>query len=72
MATTAFKGNPVNTAGDLPAAGASAPAFDLVGDGLSELTSGDLSGRVVLNIFPHRHGRLRRERAEVQRARREP
>ena len=52
MATTAFKGNPVNTAGDLPAAGASAPAFDLVGDGLSELTSGDLSGRVVLNIFP--------------------
>ena len=52
MATTAFKGNPVNTAGDLPAAGASAPAFDLVGDGLSELTTGDLSGRVVLNIFP--------------------
>ena len=52
MATTAFKGNPVNTVGELPAAGAEAPAFDLVGDGLSSLTSDDLSGRVVLNIFP--------------------
>ena len=52
MATTAFKGNPVKTAGDLPAAGASAPAFDLVGDGLSALTSADVPGRVVLNIFP--------------------
>ena len=27
-------------------------AFELVGEGLSALTSGDLSGRVVLNIFP--------------------
>lgn len=52
MATTAFKGNPVNTAGELPAAGASAPAFDLVGDGLSALTSAHVPGRVVLNIFP--------------------
>lgn len=52
MATTAFKGNPVNTAGELPAPGASAPAFDLVGDGLSALTSADVPGRVVLNIFP--------------------
>lgn len=52
MATTAFKGNPVNTVGELPAAGAQAPSFDLVGEGLSALTSGDLSGRVVLNIFP--------------------
>ena len=52
MATTAFKGNPVTTAGELPATGASAPAFGLVGEGLSALTSGDLSGRVVLNIFP--------------------
>lgn len=52
MATTAFKGNPVTTAGELPATGASAPVFELVGEGLSALTSGDLSGRVVLNIFP--------------------
>ena len=52
MATTAFKGNPVNTVGELPAAGAQAPSFDLVGEGLSALTSADVPGRVVLNIFP--------------------
>ena len=52
MATTAFKGDSVNTAGNLPATGSDAPAFDLVGDGLAALTSGDVSGRVVLNIFP--------------------
>nr|WP_257910095.1 redoxin family protein [Janibacter limosus] len=52
MATTAFKGNPVNTVGELPAPGATAPAFDLVGDGLSALTTADVPGRVVLNIFP--------------------
>lgn len=52
MATTAFKGTPVNTVGELPTQGAEAPAYDLVGDGLSSLSSGDLSGRTVLNIFP--------------------
>ena len=52
MATTALKGNPVQTSGDLPAVGSKAPAFDLVGEGLSPLTSDELSGRVVLNIFP--------------------
>lgn len=52
MATTAFKGNPVNTVGELPASGAQAPSFDLVGEGLSALTSADVPGRVVLNIFP--------------------
>ncbi len=52
MATTAFKGNPVQTVGDLPAVGSAAPSFEVVGEGLSALTSGDLSGRTVLNIFP--------------------
>ncbi|MDN5895946.1 MAG: thiol peroxidase [Nocardioides sp.] len=52
MATTAFKGSPVNTVGELPAVGAAAPSYDLVGEGLSALTSGDVSGRTVLNIFP--------------------
>lgn len=53
MATTAFKENPVRTAGELPAVGTSAPAFDLVGTDLSAVTSADFSGRrVVLNIFP--------------------
>ena len=52
MATTAFKGNPVQTVGDLPGAGSTAPAFDLVGEGLAPLKSVDVTGRVVLNIFP--------------------
>ena len=53
MATTAFKGSPVQTVGDLPAAGSSAPDFTLVGQDLSDLTGKSFAGRrVVLNIFP--------------------
>ena len=53
MATTAFKGNPVQTTGELPATGSAAPAIDLVGADMCEVTSDSLSGRrVVLNIFP--------------------
>ena len=52
MATTALKGTPVQTSGELPTVGSKAPAFELVGEGLSPLTSADLPGRVVLNIFP--------------------
>ena len=53
MAQTALRGNPVNTSGDLPAVGSSAPDFSLTGGDLSPVSSGDFSGqRVVLNIFP--------------------
>ncbi|PWH05102.1 thiol peroxidase [Brachybacterium endophyticum] len=53
MATTAFKGDPVTTVGELPAEGATAPAFELVGADLGTVSSADLAGRrVVLNIFP--------------------
>ena len=53
MATTAFKGNPVNTSGDLPATGDSAPSFVLTGANLADVSSADLDGtRTVLNIFP--------------------
>lgn len=52
MATTAFKGSPVSTVGELPSIGASAPAYELVGEGLSALTSAELPGLMVLNIFP--------------------
>ena len=53
MAVTALRGNPVNTSGDLPAAGDAAPAFSLTDGGLGAVTSEGLSGgRVVLNIFP--------------------
>jgi thiol peroxidase len=53
MAQTALRGNPVNTSGDLPAVGSTAPAFSLTGGDLGPVTSGDFAGqRVVLNIFP--------------------
>ncbi|MBK0331070.1 thiol peroxidase [Brachybacterium sp. MASK1Z-5] len=53
MATTAFKGTPVTTVGELPAVGSAAPAFELVGQDLGTVASGDFSGRrIVLNIFP--------------------
>ena len=53
MAQTALRGNPVNTSGDLPAVGASAPDYSLTGADLGAVASGDYAGqRVVLNIFP--------------------
>ncbi len=53
MATTALKGTPVNTNGDLPVVGQMAPAFTLCKVDLSDVTSAELNGkRVVLNIFP--------------------
>ena len=53
MAEITLGGNPVHTSGDLPAPGAKAPAFDLVGADLGAVTSESLAGqRVVLNIFP--------------------
>ena len=53
MATTHFRGNPVNTIGELPIVGTNAPAFELVKTDLSDLTMDKLSGkRVILNIFP--------------------
>lgn len=53
MATTAFKGTPVQTVGELPAVGAPAPSFSLTGTDLQDFAKEDLAGRrVVLNIFP--------------------
>ncbi|SRR5580765_1469524 len=52
MATTALRGTPVTTSGELPAIGTPAPSFTLVGPDLVEFSSGDLSGRLVINIFP--------------------
>jgi thiol peroxidase len=53
MAKITFKGNPVNTAGDLPRVGAEAPEFSLVKTDLSEVSLADYKGKkVVLNIFP--------------------
>ncbi len=53
MAKTALQGNIINTCGELPVKGASAPDFNLVKTDLSELNLNDLKGkRVILNIFP--------------------
>lgn len=53
MAKVAFKGNPVQTAGAVPAVGAKAPGFTLTGKDLGDVKLADFAGKkVVLNIFP--------------------
>ncbi|MFT5593162.1 MAG: thiol peroxidase [Oceanicoccus sp.] len=53
MATVTLQGNAFDTQGELPKAGAQAPAFTLAQGDLSDLTLADLAGkRVILNIFP--------------------
>lgn len=53
MASITFKGNAVNTCGDLPAEGTTAPDFKLVKTDLSEVSLADVSGKkTILNIFP--------------------
>ncbi len=53
MAKITFKGNPVNTSGNLPAKGTKAPDFKLVKSDLSDLSLSELKGKkLLLNIFP--------------------
>ncbi len=53
MATVTLGGNPINVAGSLPAAGATAGAFTLTGKDLKEVSLADYAGkRKVLNIVP--------------------
>lgn len=53
MAQITFKGNPVNTSGNLPEIGSKAPDFKLTSGDLSEKSLSDYKGKnVVLNIFP--------------------
>lgn len=53
MAKVKFKGNEVNTNGQLPPVGSQSPDFKLVGASLNEISLADFKGkRVVLNIFP--------------------
>jgi len=53
MANITLKGNPVTTAGDLPAIGTKAPDFSLTRTDLSDVTLADLAGKnVVLSVFP--------------------
>ena len=51
MANITLKGNPINTSGDLPAVGSSAPNFNLVAADLSEKTLADFAGKnVIINL----------------------
>jgi thiol peroxidase len=53
MATTRFKGNPVQTCGSIPAVGNKAPEAALTGGDLADVKiSGFAGSNIVLNIFP--------------------
>jgi thioredoxin-dependent peroxiredoxin len=53
MALTNLGGNPVNTNGNLPTVGETAPNFNLVNTDLGVVTLNELKGsKLVLNIFP--------------------
>jgi len=53
MASITLKGNPITTAGQLPAVGTRAPAFTLTKADLSDVGLGDFAGKKkVLNIVP--------------------
>jgi thiol peroxidase len=52
MAQITFKGNPVNTSGELPEVGANAPDFLLTKTDMTDVTLNDFKGKkLVLNIF---------------------
>jgi len=53
MAQTHIGENPVNTNGDLPAVGSTAPDFTLTGNDLKDVYLKQFAGKsVVMNIFP--------------------
>ncbi len=53
MAQVTLEGNPLNTNGDLPAVGGSAPDFRLVDGALNDLTLADFAGKKkVISIVP--------------------
>lgn len=53
MASITLKGDPCQTAGDLPAVGSAAPAFELTGQDLSDVSLTSFAGNhIVLSIFP--------------------
>lgn len=53
MTTITLKGNPIHTAGQLPAVGTKAPTFTFTRADLSEIRLNDCAGKtVILNIFP--------------------
>ena len=53
MAQITLRGNPINTVGDLPTVGSTAPRFSLTGTDLGTVNDEQLRGKpFLLNIFP--------------------
>jgi thiol peroxidase len=53
MSSITFKGNPIETVGDLPKVGDKAPDFRVTDTDLADKTLADFAGKkVILNIFP--------------------
>ncbi len=53
MAQITLRGNPINTVGELPAVGSSAPGFTLTGTDLGAVSDDQFRGKpLLLNIFP--------------------
>jgi thioredoxin-dependent peroxiredoxin len=52
MTTIALRGKPVNTSGELPKVGSTAPDLELAGLDLSNKKISSFPGKRVLNIFP--------------------
>ncbi|MEM6793246.1 MAG: thiol peroxidase [Acidobacteriota bacterium] len=53
MSSLTFKNSPIETRGDFPVVGATAPDFKMVARDLSEISLSDFKGKkVLLNIFP--------------------
>lgn len=53
MTNLTFKGNPIETNGNLPEINNDAPEFTLVNSDLNEISLSDLQGKtIILNIFP--------------------
>jgi thiol peroxidase len=53
MAQITLRGNPINTFGELPVVGSSAPGFSLTGTDLGTVSSEQFNGKpLLLNIFP--------------------
>lgn len=53
MAQITFKGNPINTSGNLPSVGSDAPDFLLTKTDLSDVSLKSFAGKnVIFNIFP--------------------
>ncbi len=52
MAQVTLKGNPINTYGDLPSVGSTAPDFELIDKDLGVRHLADFTGKLLINIVP--------------------